>query len=265
MIGIVGVAGLTLTGAYFSDTETSTNNIMQAGSLDLILNGVNGDPVEALVLIEDMKPCQVKYSAPIKLHITDNPGRIYKKISINYDEEHTCQTNGTTEPECEAESGTWDGTVCTGASGQTTNYSVYNDLHAVTYFDLAIWVEDTSGNIPVPTVVNVGEICATDTQVGCWKTLIPDGVITVNGIANRQIYLGGADGEYGDDNAIVIRQSFHMKDTAKNQFQSDSCKFKEEFEVVQINNPMTGADVCTPDSRTYEEGGRGCVEDYFTG
>ena len=252
VIAFVAAIALAGTGAYFSDTETSTNNIMQAGSLDLILNGVNGDPVNAIVEIEDMKPCQVRYSAPIKLHITDNPGRIYKKISIDGAD---CETVTTTEPECTVEGGTWDGTACSGASGQGTGYQVSNDLFPVTYFDLAIWrgladtapdSQDTDGSDP---------ICVVATDIDCWETLIPDGVITVSNIANKQIYLGGEDGSYGAENAIVIRQSFHMDENADNRFQTDRCGFTEEFTVVQTNNPMTGENICIPDP---SPAGNGC-------
>ena len=249
MIGIVGVAGLTLTGAYFSDTETSTNNIMQAGSLDLILNGVNGDPVVALVDIKDMKPSLVQYSAPIKLHITNNPGKIYKKISINGAD---CVTVTTTEPECTAEGGTWnydDGsTVEPDCSAGTGTWTPQNDLFPVTYFDLAIWKGDGIPN--EDQNLNPDPICDDDSSstpvtTNCWETLIPDDVITINGIANKQIYLGGEDGSYDAGSTIIIRQSFHMKGDADNKYQSDSCTFTEEFMVVQTNAPHP-ADYCDP-------------------
>ena len=98
VIGVVSAIVIGGTIAYFSDTETSTGNMITAGSLDLKIDG-HDDPVEAVVNIEDMKPSQTWYSGDINLSVTDNPGRLYKRIVGPI----KCQTNTTTEPEKEAE------------------------------------------------------------------------------------------------------------------------------------------------------------------
>lgn len=263
MIGVVAAVGLTMTGAYFSDTEKSVGNIMQAGSLDLFLNDTNGDETVVVVNIDDMKPCQVEYSAPIKLHITNNPGRIYKKIVVA-DDNIYCGTNGTTEPECEAEGGVWGASGCSDDDSTTPSWVEKNYLPEVTWFDLAIWVTD-----PLATTIvepngdqnaNPDPICGTTITDGttittittdCWKTLIPDGKITVAQIAGKQIDLGGDIGDYPAGSTIIIRQSFHMKAEATNEYQSDSCTFTEEFKVLQVNDDTTPVgDICTPDLNT---------------
>lgn len=246
LIAFVAAVAVIGTSAYFTDTETSTNNIMQAGSLDLILNDVNGDPVLALVEIEDMKPCQIRYSAPIKLHITNNPGRIYKKISIPAD---ACETVTTTEPECTEENGTWNisNQECDGAAGSGTDYSIYNDLFPVTWFDLAIW----EGIAPPVSqdIDGTDLICNGTVLTECWRTIIPDNEVTVSNIANSQIYLGGEDGAYDVGSTIVIRQSFHMDKDAGNEFQTDKCTFGEEF-MVRQENAGHPADVYNADGET---------------
>jgi predicted ribosomally synthesized peptide with SipW-like signal peptide len=50
IVSVVSFVGLTT--AYFSDTETSTNNIFQAGSLDLKI----GEPVNAVWTAENWLP-----------------------------------------------------------------------------------------------------------------------------------------------------------------------------------------------------------------
>src|SRR3989304_8825289 len=77
-IGIVFALVLGLSGAFFSDTETSTGNILQAGELDLLLNDGNNTP--ALVNLTDLKPgdfeivnkrLRVQNPAWVWLHLID--------------------------------------------------------------------------------------------------------------------------------------------------------------------------------------------------
>jgi predicted ribosomally synthesized peptide with SipW-like signal peptide len=55
MVSLVGAAIGIGTWAYFSDVETSTGNIFQAGTLDLKVDGAD-DPIGLKVDIEG-KPC----------------------------------------------------------------------------------------------------------------------------------------------------------------------------------------------------------------
>ena len=198
------VAGAT--GAFFNDTEVSSGNTISSGALNLSLNGHN-NVTEAVVTIEDMKPSQTWYSGPITLGISNNPGRVYKKVVQSSFE---CADVITTEPECEAENGTWtDGgdPECVGNTGATAY------LPEVTWFDLEVWDE-------------------TDNE---WKILIADGDELLSTLSSEWIYMGS----YGYpmmDNELIIRQSFHMDgQLADNKYQSDTCTFNEEFMVLQTN------------------------------
>ena len=72
---VIGVGTYT----YFNDTETSTDNTLVAGVLDL---WVNGQPTGSwFVSIGDMKPGIANLTAPLILRIVDNPGKICQKIS----------------------------------------------------------------------------------------------------------------------------------------------------------------------------------------
>lgn len=221
---IAAVAAVVVGGtiAYFSDTETSTGNTISAGALDLTLNQTNGGTASAAVTIADMKPSQTWYSGPITLEVFNNPGKLYKHIVDNI----VCDTgNSRTEPECGAEGGQWNGTSCT--DGTEKNY-----LPEVTWFDLEVWV----GPGAVPGEGQPQPICEDLDDTDCWKTIIPDGMVTVDDIASHWIYLG----EYGEQletNKVIIRQSFHMKAEAGNEYQGDTCSFAEEFQVLQTNAP----------------------------
>ena len=223
---MVAGVGTYATVSYFSDTETSVGNTITAGSLDLTINGYN-NPTFAVVEIEDMKPSQTWYSGPITLKVSNNPGKLYKHI-MNDCGDIVCETVTITEPECTDQGGSWtEGTGCGSIPGGDENY-----LPAVTWFDLAVWV----GPNDVPAVAGEGAICDATVTENCWETIIPDETITVDEIASQWIYLG-TYGERMTENEIVIRQSFHMKATAENEYQSDMCTFKEEFKVLQTNAP----------------------------
>ena len=232
MIALVAAVMVGATGSYFSDVETSENNFITAGSLDLTVNGVNGDSVSAVVMIEDMKPSQTWYSGPITLTVLDNPGKLYKKIVRN---SFVCETVTVTEPECDAVGGAWSSAnnACTGGTD-------VNDLSKVTFFDLEIWVGDPDSAVSGQNA----PMCDAGVTTDCWDIIIPDGTITVYGISSQMIYLG-TYGERMTENKIVIRQSFHMKAETGNKYQSDSCTFTEEFMVLQTNAPHP-SNVYTP-------------------
>jgi len=79
---IIGILGFALgwgTYSWFSDTEKSTGNMFTAGTIDLVVNDEN--PLQsALVMLEDMKPCEEK-NVTIKLHNNGtNPGDAWMRI-----------------------------------------------------------------------------------------------------------------------------------------------------------------------------------------
>ncbi|MCK4781334.1 SipW-dependent-type signal peptide-containing protein [Candidatus Parcubacteria bacterium] len=235
IIGLVAAVAVTGTIAYFSDTETSPNNKITAGALDLTVNGYN-NPAFAVVTIDDMKPSQTWYSGPITLTVHNNPGDLYKHI---VKKDMCCVTVDVTEPECTDQKGTWTEGATPG-TGECTSmpYGDNDYLPEVTWFDLEVWVDDNGDG-----VIDEDE----------WDVIIADGTVTVDEIASYWIYLG----RYGKDltdNEITIRQSFHMDKDAGNEYQSDSCTFSEEFMVLQTNAPHpddvvnvyeTGTTLCT--------------------
>lgn len=75
----IGLAGSMLgvgTFAYFSDVESSTNNLIQAGTIDLAVNGQNPWN-QAGVVIDDLKPCKVQYVEVTVKNVGGNPGTLY--------------------------------------------------------------------------------------------------------------------------------------------------------------------------------------------
>ncbi len=232
MIAAVAAVGVGATTAFFSDTETSSGNVIAAGSLDLKVNNVD-DPVEAIVNLPDLKPSQHFVTGPITLTVNNNPGKLYKHI-VNDDPNDliSCSSNGVTEPECKGQGGVWNNDACTFPNGPSQDD---NDLPKVTWFDLELW----KGPLVKPASSDPGDnpMCDSEHTQNCWNILIDDNTIELGRIASHWIYLGTYGQPLSNNNHVTIRQSFHMKESAENAYQSDKCVFKEQFKVVQTNAP----------------------------
>ncbi len=151
-IGLVATAVSAATGAYFSDTETSTDNSMEAGVLNLKFNDCDGCSGTQVVNIVDMKPSYDKYSDDIVFRINDNDGKLYKMLVV---EDNMCLTNEVTEPERLEE------------VDQYGNPCPRNNIYTEMWFDLAILNE-----------------------AGSWDTIIPDETVSIVDIKDKWIYLG---------------------------------------------------------------------------
>lgn len=226
LIGLAALAiGGGITGAYFSDTETSEDNTMAAGSLDLSLNGYNGAIQGPVVTLRDLKPSQVHYSEPITLKIFDNPGRLYKHIkSVG------CTTGDVTEPECTEQGGTWTSNVCTWPNPNPDK----NNINEFTWFDLDVWVGLDAPSNNAPKCNNSATPPITE---NCWRVNISEtSGLGIDKFTSCWIPLG----TYGTPlttNEVTIRQSFHLDGGVTNWAQGDACTFDEEFMVVQENDP----------------------------
>lgn len=217
-VAAVSAVAIGATRAFFSDTETSKDNKISAGKLDLSVNGQN-PLVGPLITLKDLKPSFTHYSSPITLNVLDNPAKLYKHIVGPI----SCITVDVTEPECTVQGGTWNGQLQSCDLAPTADD---NDLTKVTWFDLEIWRgpgEPTPESLP----------CGPEGGQNCWGVLIPDKRIKLSDIASHWIYLG----TFNPNQAPIIRQSFHMDDSAGNAYQSDSCTFDEEFMALQTNAP----------------------------
>jgi len=79
IIGLLAFAMGWGTYSWFSDTETSTGNKFSAGTIDLAVNGEN--PLQnALVTLEDMKPCEWEYVTVTLHNVGTNPGDAWMHI-----------------------------------------------------------------------------------------------------------------------------------------------------------------------------------------
>lgn len=198
-IAIVLIIGLVAGGtwAYFSDTEESLGNTFTAGTIDIAVNGENPWEGEGYFTIADMKPCDVVYIDFTINNIGENEVDVWKHLDID----ETFQEKGgvMTEPECEAELGTW---VCDPTCHCVGNTPA-DEIAALIDYDLVVDGE---------TIIDIDEDVRILDIECCW------------------IYLGKI--EPGED--MEVTQSYHMDETAGNEYQGDVMKFTIELFAQQI-------------------------------
>ena len=90
------VASLAGTGilAYFSDTETSVENVFTAGTIDISIDSTGGQEVVTVEGALDLKPCQTGYTTTKITNVGTNPATIWKHVTNVLNEE-----NGETDAE----------------------------------------------------------------------------------------------------------------------------------------------------------------------
>ena len=212
MLAFVGAVVAGATGAFFSDTETSTGNTFTAGTIDITVSGDNFSWVEGGTLA-DMKPSYTDYLNFTIYNTEDgaNPVNIWKQL-LNVDE----NTVTTSEPECLVEDGSW--TIATSTPGFCVGNVEINDLSNEIIYDLYVTVYD-------------------DTDVEIWNQTIyvdSDGK-SVNDVYD--VYGSGADAYLGMIPAyghMEVSQSYHFADAAGNEYQSDEITLDIEVKGEQL-------------------------------
>ena len=155
MLAFVGVTVAGLTGAFFSDTETSTGNTFTAGAIDLGIdnesyyNGVYNEGTSWLMTCDlddangpylffnfrDLKPGDWGEDT-ISLHVDNNPAWVCAEVTLTSDEE-----NKITEPEMDL--------------SDTAPEGIYAGRTEVSYSFTANWIDDTTDiNIQISRMLN---------------------------------------------------------------------------------------------------------------
>lgn len=139
-IALVATAGIYSTRAYFTDTEVSTGNEIQAGTIDISVDGENPwakDYNEVLNANGDFKPGVKKTISFVVKNEGVNPLILRKSIG-NFVSTQVFQS----EPQCAAVSGLWNGTSCTGGAAQ--------DLSKVMLYSMTVTPEGGSPIVVIP-------------------------------------------------------------------------------------------------------------------
>jgi predicted ribosomally synthesized peptide with SipW-like signal peptide len=181
--------------AVFNDTE-SVPGTVGAGTLDLDFGVGSAVGVEIL----DLKPSEPHYAGPFILH---NAGGNTGVLDLHFKDVDDSE-EGMSEPECEAEGGTWDpGTgTCSGALG---------------IYDISNWIEVDYLILDAPATE-----CPTSggTVVG-----------KLGDIESKVIDLGE---EIGSSELVYVCLSFHLQRETGNEYQGDRSTFNVEFTLHQL-------------------------------
>ena len=201
-IAVVLIIGLVAGGtwAYFSDTETTTDNTFTAGTIDLSLDPTSGQAVEMADGSLELKPCQTGFITITLTNDGTNPMDVWKMITTV-----SCAENGTVEPEQD-----W----YDANPGELTN-NQKNDIDTVIIYDM--WIE--VGGDPLVCEPGSGDLMIVNETA----------VLHIDDIDEFYIYLG----TIASGNSITIVQSYHMDANTENWAQSDKMTFTMEFFAQQ--------------------------------
>lgn len=101
VLGVVALLGGPGIMAYFSDTETSTENLFTAGTIDLAVNGENPWTTGLSANLADLKPCMKRWGNVTLTNVGTNPFDVWLNVST------VSTADGlTSEPETAEEAGT---------------------------------------------------------------------------------------------------------------------------------------------------------------
>ncbi len=185
VIGVISAAVITGTVAYFSDTEVVAGNTFSAGTIDISLDNTVTIPGT----LEGMNPGETRY---IEFDIHNDgtdPVVLRKKI-----DGFVRDGGNPSEPECLAESGSWDSStsVCTGGVA-------IDNIDAVTIYDMELKFGTSD---PIVLISDNWGVTLADVD-SLW---IPIGTLEV--------------GE-----TVHVKQSYHFSPLAGNEYQGDSLAF----------------------------------------
>ena len=207
IIAVVGVVVVGATTAYFSDTETSSGNTFTAGVIDISIDGDN--PWNETFTMADMKPCYTDYIT-FKIENDEsgaNPVDIYKKLTVTQED-----SGDVTEPECTEQQGIWDNGTCTWNGNNTDN----NDLSSVIWYDLSVEVYDSNNN-------------------KIWHQVIytDDDHKSIDDVygSGGEVYLGMIPA----NGYMIVKQSYHLKPEAGNEYQGDRMTFNIQVRGEQLH------------------------------
>jgi len=213
MIGAVlaMVGGATF--ALFSDTETSTGNTFTAGTIDIAVDDQNPWEREGSFALVDMKPCYTDYIDFTIYNEGNNPANIWKTLKG-----FETDPGNISEPECVAESGTWDATdkIC------SDNDPVYN-IHAKILYDMQV------------KLYKVDPKTHPDVEPVWWEMIyVDEDGVTLKSLQGKKMFLGMIPSGWW----LEVKQSYHMPDTVGNKYQGDKLTFDIELYAEQLTNTV---------------------------
>ena len=217
MIGIVAALVGGATYAVFSDTETSIDNEMVAGTIDMKVDGENPwtDTTWADEL-HDMKPCYERTGSFVITNVGTNEMDIWKKLTV-LDLTSVVADGIMSEPECVECGGSWGSEVCSG------NYEAMCDLAPVIEYGMTVEATGTGSFAAAsgePVVYTLGGTANQD----------------LADVSGKYIYLG----RLFPAGTMTVTQLYHMEGDVGNWAQGDLLMFDVELYGEQVGGSALG-------------------------
>lgn len=228
-VSALSAAVIAGTGAFFSDQETVAGNTIQAGTIDLTVDG-------APISITDIKPGFNDGSKDFTvLNAGNNDGVLDLHIK------NATDSGGTlSEPECVAEGGVFQPDLT--CLGNTPVNTLSNKIGIDIGFDLDgdNIIEDTEYLIWSDTVIANGQIDPGELSWG--NNLDPNNVVATLAVLNSEsmdlsVLPSGLTGQ-----GRKLKISWHMND-AGNEYQGDQTQFDIDFTLHQLNEDTSNINV----------------------
>lgn len=199
----VSIAAVGLSGAWFSDIESTADVAGSPGANQLVAGSIDLDPIYGTVVIEDMKPCEKHWGYIQLRNVGENEGDAWLHFTNVLNDE-----NGTTDAELEA----YD--ERSGYNPDALRFD--NDLERFMTVDVYLDPDPdgqlTNGGTYVITQDDHWKLAELECQ---W---IPIGLLPVS-------------------QWVEVWLSFHIQDEAGNQYQTDMVTFDMEVMLQQEGAP----------------------------
>lgn len=216
VVTLVAVLTVVVTSAYFTDEETSQNNFIETGTIDIAVDGENAWSSDAEYNLEDLKPGQTDYTEFTIQNVGTNPANVWKALTFT-----AWENAPISEPECVAEGGTWTpDPAITPYLGSCSGNTPVTDLENEIRYDLSVIVYDAGG-----AAVWNQTVYAIDDDLT---------LAQVYGTNGNQVYLGMIPAGY----SMKVTQSYHMDEDADNRYQGDTMTYNINLTAEQLKGTV---------------------------
>lgn len=188
-LGIVAASGVWFTRAYFSDTEVSAGNEIQAGTIDISVDGQNPWTNKYLTALPDLKPGESKTITFTVKNEGTNPLVLRKSLG-NFVPEGGLLS----EPECVAEGG-----IYTSPTGPCTGNTPVDDLSKVLLYSMTV---QKNSDAPVNVILESTGTTMADVN-NLWFPM----------------------GELNAGDTLAVTQTYKLDPKADNRYQGDKLTF----------------------------------------
>jgi predicted ribosomally synthesized peptide with SipW-like signal peptide len=199
-VGLVSAAAIFVTSAYFSDTEENLGNSIQAGTIDISVDGENPWTSTETMDIANMLPGETNSMEQQITNVGNRELVLWKRVTIT-----DRNTGNESEPECYAEGGTWVNSI-----GPCNGETEINDMDSYMAYGMEV-----------------------DLGSGYFYNIDPAWDVKMSDVDTLWVPLGRLD----PLESIKVRQTYALDEDAGNAYQGDQLIFDVTYYAEQLDAP----------------------------